>query len=357
MIDYRAVDGTIICTIPPKACLDLDEIKRIAKYTVNTWQQDRDGKETLDNTVQGKIAEYVLEKYLEMETDVRYVSYDKFRNDDYKKHAPFDGLLYSVKTTTDILEKLIHEIIVEVSGSENGQITEAMRERLEVYKVFTLEIKSSQLRAKDYEGVEHVNLPRTEDDYIRIVNNIRKWDYFVYPHFTRRSNRISSFYDYAEYVRTRREFRNQGNQVYLKNLILTEFRNASDIYTRLYFDYRANEIFIPGYVIKEDFFKNPKIGKMPGEKSGMALYYMRNIADGSSFLEIERNERIWMYERMVAYSKLFAYQKRKCPNCGKDLQICNTKARSTYNYRCFGCEHWFSVDEIADRGEEVNGKT
>ncbi len=64
MIDYRAVDGTIICTIPPKACLDLDEIKRIAKYTVNTWQQDRDGKETLDNTVQGKIAEYVLEKML-----------------------------------------------------------------------------------------------------------------------------------------------------------------------------------------------------------------------------------------------------------------------------------------------------
>ena len=338
MIDYRTVDGTIICNIPPKECLDLYEIKRIAKYTVNTWQQDRDVQETLDNTTQGKMAEYVLEKYLERETDVRYVSYDKFRNDDYKKHAPFDGLLYSVKTTTDILEKLIHEIVDEVSESETGQITETMRERLEAYKVFTLEIKSSQLRAKDYEGVEHVDLPRTEDDYVRIVNNIRKWDYFVYPHFTRRSNSISSFYDYAE-----------GNQAYLKNLILTEFRNASDIYTRLYFDYRSNEIFIPGYVIKEDFFKNPKIGKMPGGKSGMALYYMRSIADGSSFLEIERNERIWMYERTVAYSKLLAYRKRKCPNCGKDLQICNTKVRSTYNYRCFECEHWFSVDEIEDR--------
>lgn len=349
IIHYRSVGGTIICTIPSKECLNLSEIKRIAKYTVNTWQQDRDVQETLDNTTQGKMAEYVLERYLETETNVRYISYDKFRKDDYKKHAPFDGLLYPVEITTDVLKNLISEIVMEVSESETGQITENMREKLEIYKVFTLEIKSSQLRTKDYEGVEHVDLPRTKEDYERIVSNLRRWDYFVYPHFTRTSNNIASFYDYAEHVRARREFLNQGNQVYLKSLILTEFRNASDIYTRLYFDYRSNEIFIPGYVIKEDFFKNPKIGKMPGGKSGMALYYMRSIADGSSFLEIDRNERIWMFEKWTTYSKLFAYQKRKCPICGKDLQICNTKARNTYNYRCFECKHWFSIEEIEDR--------
>lgn len=346
IIDYRVVDGTIICPIPSTGCLNMSEIKCIAKYTVNTWQQDRDTQDTLDNTTQGKMAEYVLEKYLEKKTDIRYISYDKFRRDDYKKHAPFDGLIYSVKASADVLRELIDEIIIDVSESDTGQITELMRERLETYKVFTLEIKSSQLRKRDYEGVEHVKLPRNEKDYEKIVNNIRRWDFFVYPHYTRRSDSISSFYDYAEFVRKRKEFWNLGNQAYLKQLILTEFRNASDIYTRLYFDYQTNEIFIPGYIIKEDFFKNPKIGKMPGGKSGMALYYMKSIGDGLSFLEIEHNEGIWMFERLNAYIKLFACAKRICPVCSKELQICNAKARNTYSYKCFECRNWFTVDEI-----------
>jgi hypothetical protein len=346
IVDYHAVDGTVICTIPPIECLNMSEINRIAKYTVNTWQGNRDIQETLDNTVQGKMAEYVLEKYLERETNIRYISYDMFRRDGYKKHAPFDGLLYSIKTSADILTDLIEGIVIEVSDSDTGQITEQMRERLEEYKVFTVEIKSSQLRQRDYEGVEHVKFPRYETDYKKIVSNIRRWDFFVYPHYTRKSDSISSFYEYAEFVRKRKEFLNQGNQSYLRQLILTEYRNASDIYTRLYFDYQTNEIFIPGYIIKEDFFKNPKIGKMPGGKSGMALYYMKSISDGSSFLEIEHNERIWMFERLNAYRKLFAYAKRLCPSCGKELQICNAKARYTYSYRCFKCEKWFAIDEI-----------
>ena len=344
--DYMTLDGALICSIPDENCLDWDEINQIVEHTVNTWQQNRGNEETLRNTVQGKKAEFALERYLEYQTRVRYVSYDKFRTDDFEKHAPFDGLIYSVDIDENVLKTSINEINVEVSRNATGQISESLRERLEAYRIFTLEIKSSQLREKDYYQVENRVPPRTEQDYKQIIANLRKWDYFVYPHYTRRSNTISSFYDYAEFVRGQDEYRNQSNQIFLRNLILKEFRNASDIYTRLYFDYQSNEIIIPGYMIKEGFYHNPKIGKMPGGKSGMALYYMRGISQGTTFLEIDNDEAIWNYDRLLTYAKLFAYEKKKCPTCGSDLQICNARARHVYSYHCYECDSWFSMDQI-----------
>lgn len=334
-MDFLTIDGTIVCKIPDRRALDWEEIQKIAQHTVNTWQQNRAGDETLNNTAQGKMAEYVLEQYLKAETNVRYLSYDRFRADKFEKHAPFDGLLYSADIDSRDINERINEVNIEVQNNPSGQISEELRERLEDYKIFTLEIKSSQLRNKDYQGVEHVRLPRNTDDYRKIIENIRKWDYFVYPHYTRRSDSITSFYEYAEFVRRQDMFTGVSNQNFLRALILKEFNNASDIYTRLYFDYKSKEIFIPGYVRKEDFFHNPKIGKMPGGKSGMALYYMRSISMGSSFAEINNDGSIWDFDRMSAYADLFAYQKRRCPNCGKDLQICNAKSRHTYSYLDF----------------------
>lgn len=346
-LDFRIVNNMIVCEIPPEDCLDREEIIQISEHTVNTWQQDRNDTETMKNTVQGKLAEYVLEKYLETMTDVRYISYDEFREDGFEKHAPFDGLIYSRYIEDDNLNKMTDEINHEVAQSENGQITEKLRRRLERYRIFSLEIKSSQLRLRsgDYRGVQHINLPREKEDYIKITENLKKWDFFVYPYFTRRSSTISSFYDYAEEVRESDEFSDQSNQVYLRNLMLTEFRNASDIYTRLYFDYESNEVFIPGYVLKEDFFRNPRIHKMPGKKSGMALYYMKSIAAGTPFLEINSDDRIWEADITASEKRIFGVQKR-CPECGGSLRICNVKKRRTYSYKCFDCEKWFTVDEI-----------
>lgn len=343
---YREFDGAIVCRIPDDSCIDQTELQRIVTYTMNTWQMNRGKEETYNNTKQGKLAEYALESYLKNKTDVRYISYDKFRKDDYKKHAPFDGLLYSINTNKTDLDTAIEDINIEISNNDAGQITEALRERLEAYYIFTLEIKSSQLREKDYQGVENVEPPRNQRDYENIIRNIKKWDFFVYPYYTRRSNTLSSFYQYAEYVRNREEYKRLGNQEFLKTLMIKEYRNASDIYTRLYFDYKSGEIFIPGYVTKEVFYHNPKIGKMPGGKSGMALYYMRSISEGKSFVEIDMDQNLWAYDRHSAYARLFACEKKKCPNCGSNLQICNAKARGTYSYRCFDCEKWFTVEEI-----------
>ncbi len=348
---YLAVEGALICPVPEKDCLDWMEINKIASHTVNTWQKNRGWQETLADTAQGKMAEFVLENYLEKKTDVRYLSYDKFRADEFRKHAPFDGLIYSVSVKQDDLNECIRGINSEVANHSAGQISEGMRERLEACRIFTLEIKSSKLREKDYQGVEHVRSPRTLNDYKTIIANIKKWDYFVYPFYTRRSDQISSFYEYAEFVRQRDEFGGQGNQAFLRELILKEFRNASDIYTRLYFDGQSNEIVIPGYMLKENFYRNPKIGKMPGGKSGKALYYMRGIAEGSTFVDIDHDKNIWEFDRLAACSKLFAYRQKACPHCGRNLQICNVKARGTYSYRCFDCGNWFTMEQLNENQE------
>lgn len=345
-IKFKSIEGALICNIPDGECLNWDEIQKIAGHTVNTWQQDRGNEERYNNTVQGKLAEYALEQYLEQQTSIRYLSYDKFRKDDFKKHAPFDGLIFSIKQKREILNQCTKEINIEVYNNAAGQISERMRERLEAHGVFTVEIKSSQLRDKDYRGVQHLEHPRTTEDYKNIIENIKKWDYFVYPHYTRRSNQISSFYEYAEQVRRQSEYSNLGNQEFLKKLMLKEFWNACDVYTRLYFDYKTNEIIIPGYMLKSWFYHNPKIGKMPGGKSGMALYYMRSISLGSTFLEIENDQEIWSFDRLSAYARLFAYHKKKCPKCGGTLQICNVKVRKKYSYRCFDCENWYTLDQI-----------
>ena len=113
-IVFRNVDGVLICNIPDKKCLDGDEVTKIASYTVNTWQQNRGEAETYDNTVQGKLAEYALEQYLKRQTSIRYLSYDKFRKDNFKKHAPFDGLIFSVHQKEDVLDQCIEAINTEV---------------------------------------------------------------------------------------------------------------------------------------------------------------------------------------------------------------------------------------------------
>lgn len=349
---YLLIDGVIICDIPDRDVLNWNEINQISTHTINTWQEDRDSNETLNNTVQGKVAEYVLEKFFEDNTSIRYLSYDKFRRDDYKKHAPFDGLIYEASVLVN-LDYYLQEIVKDVGNNDAGQISENTRKLLEDSKIFTVEIKSSQLRKKDYQNVNNVCLPRTQSDYETIIKNIRKWDYFVYPFYLRKSETITSFYDYAETVRNKLNCNEMRNAEFLKQLMLKEYNNDCDIYTRLYFDYKANQVFIPGYMIKANFYKNPYIGKMPGEKSGMALYYMRSISEGASFIEIENDSNIWNYDRLRAYASMFACSEKKCPSCGDILKICNIKSKKNYCYRCFDCDKWYSMNQINEReGEE-----
>lgn len=353
------IDGAVISKVPADGELDQTEIEQIVSHTVNTWQKDRKAAEIRRDTMQGKKAELVLENFLQDHSKLTYLSYDKFRGDLYRKHAPFDGLLFCKVTDPALLQGFLSRIKDEVADSETGKISIQLRKELEANRIYTVEIKSSSLKKRDYEGVMFYNgtekgdagnltFPRTKAAYRQIVRNIKRWDYFVYPYYKRTSGEIRSFYDYAEAVRGNfdHQVRQQGNQAFLRGLMITEYENACDFYTRLYFDYQTNEIYLPGYLKKGSFYENPYIAHMPGGKSGQALYYMRSITDGNSFLQIDQDIGGWDFGNAAAYGRLFACSRRKCPNCGRDLQICNVKSKRKYCYRCYPCDAWYDVEDI-----------
>ena len=63
-----------------------DIVNQIAENTDNTWQQDREQQETVDNTEQGKIAERMVEVFIEQEfgQTLEICSYDSIRCDNLK---------------------------------------------------------------------------------------------------------------------------------------------------------------------------------------------------------------------------------------------------------------------------------
>lgn len=56
----------------------------------------------------GKLAENIISSYIKANIpQIRYLSYDTFRTDNKKIHAPFDGLLFSNNANKNTLKELI----------------------------------------------------------------------------------------------------------------------------------------------------------------------------------------------------------------------------------------------------------
>lgn len=337
----EVVNGAGIWEIPPDEVLDHAQIDRLVEHTANTWQTGRKREETLRDTVQGKKAEYAFACFLKACTRVRYLSYDDFRRDAFLSHAPFDGLLYRQEIAQAVLDSCIEQICAEIAaGNGTGVISPRLRQDMEKQGIFTMEVKSSVLKDRlgDFRGVSG-SLPRSRDDCAQIVRNIERWDFFVYPHFTRTDEKIQNFYDYTEYVKCQYpdEFSALTNEKFLQKLMRMEFDHASDVYTRLYFDYEAGMIYIPGYILKEDFFTRPQLAKMPGDKSGKALYYMHTIGDRKSFCQMPEDGRIWNFSQEESYKRLLVGVRQRCI-CGGIIRYCNSKKNRTYFCKCFDCK-------------------
>ncbi|MCI8799866.1 MAG: hypothetical protein HFH88_08630 [Lachnospiraceae bacterium] len=345
---FLEIDGAIISRIPGDEEIDMDLIDLIVHNTRNTWQAGRREEEKRRDTIQGKKAELVFERYIAEHTGHRYLSYDDFRSDGFQKHAPFDGLLIGRDTRREVERESIHAINREIAeGSEVGTISPDLRKKLEDKGIFTLEIKSSSLKNRDYEGVDNA-VRRTREACGQIVRNLERWDFFVYPHYLRTSAEVKNFYDYTEYVRTYEEGFPQGNERFLRLLMIDEYEHASNLYTRFYFDYAKEHIYLPGYILKEDFFRNPRIMHMPGIKSGMALYYMYGLRNRTPFSDIDRDQRIWAYDREAAYGRLFAGREHRCGICGDRLRICKSTGNRGFFYRCYTCERNFSLESVIE---------
>lgn len=358
-MEYRKVNDFVICPVPSRSELDMNEIHEIVINTHNTWQPDRPISEIQENTIQGKLAELVIENLLAENSMLRYISYDKLRKDGFSKHAPFDGIVYRRDISNAVLENIIDRINKDVSESfeDCGIIRVDTREFMEEHGVYTIEIKSSLLQhPRDYRCMEHsIKTERTEKDYEALAQYIEHfYDYFVYPHFCRNDIRISSFYDYTKYVRNQHKEFSTNTQKFLYELMKIEYDNACNIYTRVFFDSLTDEIIIPGYVIKSRFFEEPRIQKMPSPKSKNAVYYMYHIRNGSPILNIDNDEELLRWNKQAFYAKLFGAYLPDCPTCGKKLRIVETTRNQDpkqhkFLYVCDGCtaqSKWFTMNKI-----------
>lgn len=349
-IKVRIINGFVVCEFPGIEELKLEQIDQIVSHTHNTWQPNRPIEEIRKNTIQGKCAEFVVEKYLKENSGYRYESYDDFRIDDFEKHAPFDGIIYSASIGTEVLRQaksLINYDVIDSYG-DTGTITVETRNKLEDNGIFTVEIKSSLLQdPRDYRTMEHKNsLERTDADYTELCEYIKGfYDYFVYPNFCRNSMKINSFYDYVVYYRMKHQ-QTTNTETYLFRLIKTEFDNACNIYTRVFIDMLSNEILIPGYVTKSRFFEEPRIRKMKSDKSKNAVYYMYHMRDGNTFIDIDSDPELREYSRLVAYNALFTKKKQECSCCGKRLELVESRKNHKFLYHCNLCGRWYTLNTL-----------
>lgn len=274
---------------------DDKDIEKITRNTVNTWQKNRDNKEKIENAAQGKIVEDIFSDFVNTsEGDICYLSYDDFRNDQFEKHAPIDGLLF--KKDNKSIEEAISKIKSDVSQDVYGRMKDSTFEWLSNHKVFTVEVKSSRVPDKDYNIVRNKPFNKRNSQK-SLIEKLKQRDFFLYPRFTRVDGAtINNFDDYINFVINNRlhDFKSED---YCGKILEKELKGRCDIYTRIFVDKESTSSFIAyllGYVHKESFFEVPHIIKMPRKgKSEKALYYVYPINKSNKIMDIFTDRKLW----------------------------------------------------------------
>ncbi len=260
--------------------------ERMAAYTANTWQPERTQAEINSNTSQGKRAENAFEAYASQFLNFEYVTYDRIRTDEYKKSAPFDGLLYrKAAGKEEILAGYVTRIQSEIAGNGYGHISSALRADMERDEIYTVEIKSTAVNEKK----------RTDSagDLEKLLELINQDDYLAYPLYCRTSEDIDTFEKYCNFVYNCREtFGCARGKEFVNKLLKKEYDNMSMIQVRIYVD--DKRFYIMGYTLKNDILRNHRIKKMvqPG-KSELAVYYYQKIKDGHACNNLFSDRRLW----------------------------------------------------------------
>ncbi len=295
----RVIDNIIIYDKYKDMLSDLkDNVQLIASKTVDTWQVNRSKKERLNNTMQGKQAEVIIQNHIISATDYVYLSYDEFRNNHYEKHAPVDGLLFKSNTPESFINKCIDLIRLEVSNNSYGIIKPETRNYVRESGIFTAEVKSTKVSEKK----RKMSMRAQENCDIEkhLIQEIRKDDYLTYPHAIRHSN-IRSSAEYLSLLNNKGFINSKGNNKEAYNEMKAfELPHMCDIYFRIYLDTINEVAYIMGFITRYDFFSiyPPTIKKMvlPGKSEG-AIYLSlpimkgKNINDLSSTMSIYVNER------------------------------------------------------------------
>jgi hypothetical protein len=259
-----------------------NNIKTIIDNTVETWQPKRSSVMKTNDTKLGKLAEEIVTGYIKLNIpNISYLSYDNFRTNNFKKHAPFDGLIFSNEIDINILKALTIEINQEITADDFGKISDKLKSKCLKNKVFLAEIKSTRVTSRHKKSDGNV-----------MIETILKDDFLEYPKFIRVdiNNDINSFSDYINFVKENRGFKCAREYSCEEDIKLEEKMNMRHIYIRVYIDEITNIAYIVGCISMKNFVNTMILKKMKQfNKSELALYLstpLKNGVDIDSLLKI-----------------------------------------------------------------------
>lgn len=247
-----------------------DTTKKITANTVNTWQPNRSEKDKMADTSLGKIAESIFEKYINLFSIV-YLSYDDFRENNFEKHAPFDGLLFSNDKLENEIKTFTNKINEEVSLSDFGKVTIGLLSILTKNKVYTVEVKSTRITERHKRNGE-VDLAIIKRD-----------DFLTYPSAIRKSYKDYSLSSYADLLIQNGKIHVPSGEDKVSVVRKYEKQFMTDFYVRVYIDEKENKGYIMGFITKELFIKKAVLKRMyQKNKSELPLYLATPISNGES---------------------------------------------------------------------------
>lgn len=254
---------------------------QIANNTVQTWQQDRGQQETLANTIQGKVAEELLELYLsEHFPEISILSYDKIRNDvDFEKHAPFDFLTWNEECN---IEGIVGAIRQDITNSQTYvRLSQHSINLCQSENVKILEVKSTKIAGRhksqclfgqgDYNNISKVT---------KLSEVILNDDFLTYPHFCRRtSNNNYCTNDYIRLLQSKHIDVNSEEE--MRQFEISQ--QLADVFVRVYLDEAEHIGLLVGWIDKHSFYQNAVIKRMPQYgKSELALYFATSLRNGNN---------------------------------------------------------------------------
>ncbi len=262
-----------------------DIVNQIAENTDNTWQQNREKQETVDNTEQGKIAERMVEVFIEQEfgQTLEICSYDSIRCDNLEKHAPFDFLIWE-RGTTDI-EPVVVSIQNDIRAAtgRNVRISEYTRRLCKTNGIKIVEVKSTKIGERHIEGAGFNGDYEDDESVAALVDRIIQDDDFLcYPAYKRREERIDySIEDYCNEVRANNTWLTAFSGTELRDRIVAHecSKQLCDLFVRVYIDEIAQKGFIIGWIRKEELYSGDVQFKrmIKRDKSECALYWAKRL--------------------------------------------------------------------------------
>ena len=293
----------VVCANYNKLQLTHDNIDRIIENTDETWQPDRSHEERGSNTMQGKIAEEIVEEFINryFSKTLSIKSYDEIRNDQFQKHAPFDFLIW--KTGAVDIRPIISSIQRDIAQSPSRfvQLSGDTRALCEAAGVKIVEVKSTKIRQNlkynahftgDYDDAGQVQ---------NLINQIKKTDdIFCYPHYKRSESREPyTLSEYCQYVKSLEpELADYTwNRLKHKVIELEAAKQVIDIFIRVYLDEVNQRGFVIGFIKKEDLLDDAVVFKRMSKpnKSEKALYFAKKL---------EKTQGIDCLEQVLTYPSI-----------------------------------------------------